>query len=109
MQSPESRQMAVDFQDWLARERQYTIKLFRVWSAVQDALLNQWHPEGPADDEETHILRWISLSGREIKKLEFLLNIMDFGDQYNVNLESPARKALFKKWLQTQNSSTPQN
>jgi hypothetical protein len=105
LKTKNSRQMATEFLNWLAGERNYTIKLFRLISLVEDSLREQWSRDGFAEGE---VMSRLAVAIHHREKVETLLNIMDFGDQFKVNFESAARKRLFKKWAQ-RNSTARQN
>jgi hypothetical protein len=105
MLSPQSRQLAAEFLAWLKEERQHTLRLLKMWCLVESALEKQWTEQNFSNP---HTERWLALVEQQRKELEYLLNIIDFGAQYGVDFESPARMELFRQWAARKNT-TPRN
>lgn len=99
-----TRHVTAEFLAWLAAERAYTVKLFRVASTLEDVLQDRWRREG---FENAATLDELARAACIRQRIEAWLNILEFGAQYGVNFQSPERKRLFKRWLQ--NSTTHKN
>ena len=92
-----TRHLTGEFLSWVEDQRTYTIKLFRIASIVEDALLEQWRSEMYANKGT---LDELALATYQRERLERWLNILDFGAEHGVNFQSPERKRLFQRWLQ---------
>lgn len=90
--------VAGEFLAWIAVKRDYSKKLFRITTDLEIALQDRWRREEYADNET---LTDLCLATYHRERLERWLNILDFGAQYGINFQSPERKRLFQKWLQT--------
>lgn len=87
-----------EFLAWVAAERTYSVKLFRLTCDLELALTNRWRAEECANEAT---LTELCLATYHRERLERWLNILDFGNDYGrPDFKSPARKRLFQEWVQ---------